>query len=127
PVIGLVERGGKLVAKMVRSVTTNRMKDFIFTNVSTGGSTLMTDESPIYYFVAWFMKHRSVNHNVQYVDGDVHTNTLEGFWSLLKRAWYGTHHHYSQRFMPLNVAGACYKYNLRNTPDLFDVFIRAQL
>ena len=124
PVIGLIERDGKLIAKMVRSVTTNRIKEFIFMNVDTKRSTLMTDESGVYQFVDGYMKHKSVNHSVQYVDGNIHTNTLEGFWSLLKRAWHGTHHHYSKRFMPLYVAEACYKYNHRNTPELFDVFIR---
>ena len=124
PVIGLVERGGKLIAKMVNSVTADRVKEFIFLNVSTRQSTLMTDENLVYHFVDDFMKHKTVNHNVQYVDGIVHTNTLEGFWSLLKRAWYGTHHHYSKRFMSLYVAEACYKYNHRDTENVFDVFIQ---
>ena len=43
------------------------------------------------------MNHKSDKHSEQYVDGEVHTNTLEGFWSLLKRAWYGQHH----KFLPL--------------------------
>ena len=38
------------------------------------------------------MKHAVINHKVQFADGDTHTNTIEGFWSLLKRAWYGQHH-----------------------------------
>lgn len=53
------------------------------------------------------------------VDGDVHTNTIEGFWSLLKRAWYGSHHHYSIAYAPLYVAEACYKYNYRKDCQVF--------
>ena len=109
---------------MVNTVTTDRIKEFIFLSVDTKKSTLMTDESLVYRFVRGYMKHKSVNHDVQYVAGNVHTNTLEGFWRLLKRAWHGTHHHYSKRFMPLYVAEACYKYNHRNTKNLFDMFIK---
>ena len=41
------------------------------------------------------MPHATVNHQKEYVRGVVHTNTIEGFWALLKRAWYGSHHKYS--------------------------------
>ena len=44
------------------------------------------------------LPHFVIDHAVQYVDGLIHTNTIEGFWSLLKRAWYGTHHHYSDEY-----------------------------
>ena len=52
-----------------------------------------------------------LNHSQRYVAGDVHTNTIEGFWAHLKRAWYGQHHHYSKSYMPLYIAEACWKYN----------------
>ena len=66
----------------------------------------------------------------QYAEGDKHTNTIEGFWSLLKRAWYGSHHHYKVAYTPLYVAytplyvaEACYKYNYRNMESIFDKFL----
>ena len=59
------------------------------------------------------MTHAVINHSLSYVEGWVHTNTIEGFWSLLKRAWHGTHHHYSEKYMPLYIAEACWKYNNR--------------
>lgn len=58
------------------------------------------------------------------MDGDIHTNTIEGFWALLKRAWYGSHHHYSPRYMPLYVDEACWKYNERKNPQAFQTFLR---
>ena len=73
----------------VMKVTAGRVLEFILSRVDTGESTLMTDENNAYKSVERFLKHRSVNHSERYVDGIVHTNTLEGFWSLLKRAWYG--------------------------------------
>ncbi len=60
---------------------------------------------------------------VSYTDGSTHTNTIEGFWSLLKRAWYGSHHHYRKHYMPLYVAEACYKYNNRKNNNVFGTFL----
>ncbi len=60
--------------------------------------------------------------NWQYVDGETHTNTIEGFWSLVKRAFHGTHHHY--KHVSLYIAEACYKYNNRKNRNIFKKFIR---
>lgn len=124
PVLGMVERGGRVVAKAVSNVTAGRVLEFILTRADTKDSILTTDESNVYKGVERFIKRRSVNHSEMYVDGEIHANTLEGFWTLLKRAWYGLHHKYEVKFMPLYVAEACWKYNHRKMPDLFDVFIR---
>lgn len=74
------------------------------------------------------MKRYVINHRGRrYVDGDVHTNTIEGFWSLLKRAWRGQHHHYSKSYMPLYISEACWKYNQRgrNTSGVFWSFLNS--
>lgn len=59
------------------------------------------------------MLHATVNHATEYVNGILHTNSIEGFWGLVKRAWYGQHHHYSRKYMALYIAEACYKFNAR--------------
>lgn len=73
------------------------------------------------------MNHTTIDHSVQYVDGLIHTNTIEGFWSLLKRAWYGTHHHYSNSFALAYTIEACYKYNIRKSANAFSSLIRSAL
>lgn len=110
-VIGVVERGDKVIADVVSDLTGQTILNFIQKHVNMLESELMTDEFRSYQQVGHQMKHSIINHKEQYVDGDVHTNTIEGFWSLLKRAWYGTHHHYQTTYTPLYVAEACYKYN----------------
>ena len=70
------------------------------------------------------MPHLAINHRIQYVDGIVHTNTIEGVWALLKRAWYGSHHHYSKGWMPLYIAEACWKYNRRKSTNAFGEFMQ---
>ena len=81
---------------------------------------MITDAYQAYNLVGREIKHAVINHKEQYADGDTHTNTIEGFWSLLKRAWYGQHHHYTTGYTPLYVAEACYKYNYRET-DVLEV------
>ena len=69
------------------------------------------------------MSHAVIHHARQYSDGDIHTNTIESVWSLLKRAWYGSHHHYTKRYTPFYVAEACYKYNNRKNKRTLDTFV----
>ncbi len=122
-IIGVVERGGKVVAKLATELTGRALLDFIKKHVEMAKSELMTDEFRSYQRVGKEMKHSIVNHQEQYVDGDVHTNTIEGFWSLLKRAWYGSHHHYRTAYTPLYVAEACYKYNNRDNENILYKFL----
>ena len=123
PVIGAVERGGKVVAEVAENLTGRKILDFIKRAVKIEDSELMTDEFHAYNAIGREMKHQIVNHKEQFVDGDVHTNTIEGFWSLIKRAWYGSHHHYTTGFTPLYVAERCYVYNYRKLECIWTKFI----
>jgi transposase-like protein len=118
PVVGLMERGGRVVAQAFekRDLTSKGLRKFIQRFVDTAASVLMTDEFPGYFGMAEVMPHATVNHQVEYSDGIIHTNSIEGFWSLVKRAYYGQHHHYSVKYMNLYISEACYKYNSRKTP-----------
>ena len=111
-VIGLVERGGKVVARSAKQgeLSTKGLSKFIQRFVDAAGTLLVTDEFGGYVRASRFIRHVTVNHQVEYANGIVHTNSIEGFWALLKRAWYGQHHHYSKKYMNLYVSEACYKY-----------------
>ena len=124
PVIGVVERGGRVVAQPSERVDTVTLTDFLLTNVDTN-SLLMTDQYLGYNRMADHMNHATVDHSVQYVDGMVHTNTIEGFWSLLKRALVGAHHRYTVKHALSYIIEACFKYNIRRSVNPFDAFIRA--
>lgn len=121
PVIGIVERGGRVVARVAEAVdlSAKGINRFIARFVDPAGSMLVTDEYSGYSQVSQTMLHAVVNHSHEYANGLVHTNTIEGFWSLVKRAWYGSHHHYSRKYMPLYIAEACFKYNRRRQADTF--------
>ena len=123
-VIGAVERGGRVVARLARDLSGKGILRFFRGAVSPDGTLLMTDDYAAYRKATEGKYHHAViNHSVAYADGCVHTNTIEGFWSLLKRAWYGSHHHYSKHWLPLFVAEASWKYNHRDQENPFDVFL----
>ena len=124
PVIGAVERNGQVTAKVANDLTGKGILHFIKGAVEPRGSVLITDENKAYNAVRSIMPHAVINHSVAYADGDTHTNTIEGFWALLKRAWYGSHHHYRKRYMPLYIAEACWKYNERKNDNAFGSFVR---
>ena len=113
-IIGPVQRGGKVVAQLAPKLTGRAILAFIKRAVKIDESELMTDVYRAYHLIGQEMKHQRIDHQVQFVDGKVHTNTIEDFWSLLKRAWYGSHHHYQTGYTPLYIAEQYYKYNYRD-------------
>lgn len=126
-VIGVVECGGKVVAQVAENLTGRRILEFIKVFVKLDESELMTDEYHAYNALSNQLKHHVINHQEQYVDGDKHTNMIGGFWALLKRAWYGQHHHYSAGYTPLCVAERCYVYNNRNLETIFLKFLNESM
>lgn len=89
-VVGFLERGGKVQTTVVE----NRRKKILQAEVKKrveAGAALYTDELLSYKGLASEYAHKVINHAVAYVDGAVHTNTLESFWSLLKRGLHGTY------------------------------------
>ena len=121
PVLGAVQRSGNVTACVANDTTGKSIMKFLNNTVDTQESVLISDEYHAYDIVRRFMPHSVINHSA---DGSTHTNTIEGFWSLLKRAWYGSHHHYRKHYMPLYVAEACYKYNNRKNKNVFGTFLK---
>jgi transposase-like protein len=119
-VMGAVERGGNVVARMVRNVDILTATRFVAETVSTKVDLVATDESGVYNRVSERRIHETVNHSRgEYVRGNVHTCTIDGFWSLLKRGIIGTFHNVSAKYLPLYVAEFEWRYNNRTNPDIF--------
>ena len=125
PVIGAVERGGRIAAQVATSLTGRDIVQFIRKHVEPAGSLLISDQYTAYNAVRPIMAHAVINHSVAYADGEIHTNTIESFWSLLKRSWHGSHHHYGDRWMPLFVAEQAWKWNERKNDAPFVTFMRS--
>ena len=112
-----------MVAKPSLKVDVTALTSFLNETVDNA-ALLVTDAWMGYREMRAYMDHVTVDHRKQYVDGIAHTNTIEGFWSLLKRAWYGSHHHYTDTHAVAYVVEACYKYNARDQSGVFDTFLR---
>jgi len=123
PVVALVERGGKVRSMHVANVTGANLKQVLRENVEPSAH-VMTDESPLYKFVPkQYGRHSTVNHREreysrQEADGvRVSTNTVEGFFSLLKRGVYGSFHHVSKQHLHRYLSEFDFRYNARDVDD----------
>src|SRR6185312_2027228 len=124
PVVGAVKRKGNVVAKVVSTVSQITLENFINEAVSKKVSLLCTDDYPAYKQVGKAYTHGVVNHSAgQHVVGAIHTNTIEGFWSILKRGIMGSYHKVSRKYLPLYVAEFQFRYNNRSNSDIFGTAI----
>ncbi len=124
PIIGAVERKGNVVTRILQSVNKIDAEAFVRECVSDKVSLLATDESRVYSGLTDY-NHRAVYHAAkQYVVGAVHTNTIEGFWSIFKRSIVGSYHKVSRKYLPLYIAECQFKYNNRFNDDIFGTAIK---
>jgi hypothetical protein len=123
PVIGIVERGGRIIARPIdkEKLKFKNLAKFVRDNVDTANAVLITDEYKGYISIRKFMAHRTINHKFAYVDGEIHTNTIEGFWGLFKRGIIGQYHKVTLRHLHQYVTEFCYRYNHRKNPLVFDL------
>lgn len=111
----MTERKGYAKAKVDYADVT-ATKYFLQTYVMSG-STIHADESRIYSHVKQHFKHAVVNHSLkEYVRGDVHTNSIEGFWGQLKRSIDGTYHAVSSKHLQFYLDQFVFLYSHRSEP-----------
>lgn len=127
PVVGMVERGGKVYAKVQKKLDSKTLSRLVKENIDIEESIVITDEFTGYIRLKGFANHKTINHQVCYVDGDIHTNTIEGFWALLKRGIIGQYHKVSVRYLNRYICEFCYRYNNRKNENLFGVTIQKAL
>ena len=121
PVVGAVQRGGRVTAKAVKkgSLKAKNLRAFVRERIKTHESELITDEYKGYLGMSKVLPHKVIRHEKWYVDGDIHTNTIEGFWALLKRGMFGQFHSVSRKHLQRYVDEFCFRYNLRETDPGF--------
>ncbi len=89
-VLGMIERGGRVQAEVVPNVKASTLRPRVKDSVADG-STVYTDALASYNGLGVRFSHKTIDHAERYVDGQVHTNTIENFWSLVKRSLHGTY------------------------------------
>jgi transposase-like protein len=124
PIVGAIQRDGNVVARVIKSNDAATLKGFVREVVSNKVSLLVTDEWVGYKGLAAEYPHEVIRHtHNQYVVGAVHTQSIEGFWSLIKRGIVGTYHKMSDTYMPLYVNEFEFRHNNRGNKDAFDLII----
>ena len=119
PVAALVQRDGKVKSKHVPRVTSANLREFLWENADKSSTTLMTDEFPVYKLIGHsFKEHKVIKHRLkQYVKGEVHTNTVEGYFSILKRGINGVYQHVSKKHLQRYLYEFDFRYNTRKVDD----------
>jgi transposase-like protein len=124
PVMGAVRRKGNVVARVVMAVDRPAIEEFVREAIPARVSLLCTDDFPGYEHLDATYPRGVVDHSKgQHVIGAVHTQTIEGFWSLIKRGIMGSFHKVSKKYLPLSVAEFQFRYNNRTNPDIFGAAI----
>lgn len=126
PVLGMMQTGGKVRLSVIPDTKAKTIKPII-ENMVSNGSILVTDEWQAYKALAKDYAHIVVNHKEnEYVRGAFHTNSIENFWSLLKRGIYGIYHQCSPKHLHRYCDEFAFRFNSRKigTGERFDFSLR---
>ncbi|MCC6575282.1 MAG: IS1595 family transposase [Planctomycetes bacterium] len=119
PVLGMVERGGRLRLRQPEDLGTLPVAKVVHENVDIS-SRIYTDEARRYRSIGWRFKggHEHVKHSAgEYARGDVHSNTIESAFAIVKRGIYGVFHSVSPEHLSRYLAEFAFKYNYRDVDD----------
>lgn len=125
-VMGIVQRRGRVKAKVIKMADTETLLGMIGDSVEIG-TTVMTDDHGGYRKMSEEYRHEIINHTIEYVRENVHTNSIENFWSLLKRTIKGTYVSVAPEHLQAYVEEQAFRYNERegNDKDRFLELIRS--
>ena len=129
PVVGIVERNGKIVLKVVEKLTSKNLLLMLKENVKTDNSIVVTDEFKSYRNFDEIVQHYTINHGKkEWVRGALHLNTIEGFWSIVKGSIKGNYVALSKKYLPFYLVQAQYVFNYRNYKgNIFEKYLKEAL
>jgi len=132
PIIAVVDREAKKIfAKVALSnkrgqkLTGKQLLDVINQVCKGKNVTVISDEYRGYDKLRHTNYiHLKIDHTKMFVDGDIHTNTIESFWAIVKRAFYGTYHRISVKYLQEYINEISFRYNHRNINESFDLLLK---
>ncbi len=111
-------------AKILHKLSFADLRKVAKDNIDLENAALITDDFTGYVPFKNLIKHETVNHSQkEYVRGNTHTNTIEGFWTILKRGIIGQYHYLSDKYLNKYIVEFCFKYNNRNNDNIFDLVL----
>ena len=119
PVVGMVEHDGSVKAKSTSKfeLAFRDFLKFVRKNIDIATSILITDEYKACDKMDKVLPHYSINHSKEYSSNGIHANSIEGFWTILKRGIMGQFHWVSKKHLDLYIDEFCYRYNARNNDE----------
>lgn len=128
-VIGAVQRAGKVRLQVIKARDRKTLHEFITSNTEDGTEAIFTDDYEAYDGIADDdTRHETVNHSdEEWVNGEVHTNTVENIWSLLKRSIIGSYHKVSIKHLEAYLHELGFRYDNRDNPYIFRDAMRRML
>jgi transposase-like protein len=115
-IFGMVERGGKVIAGHVDTRKKKELQPIIRARIEAGAA-IFSDDLKSYDGLETDYQHAVINHAIEYVNGNVHTNTMENFWSLLKRGLHGTYISVEPFHLFRYIDEQAFRYNTRKLTD----------
>ena len=119
-VVGMIERDGRVKAANVKKTDSFKLCELVRNNVDRANSALITDEYKAYNLMKYLLTHLKINHSKEYVNGSIHTNTIESFWAILKRGIIGQFHKVSPKYLSKYLDEFCWRFNERKNENAFD-------
>ncbi len=116
-VFGMVEREGRARTIKVQDASGGTLRPLMLKNIDVQKARLVTDGNPAYGRIKDYLPHDMIDHEVEYVRDDVHTQNVDGYWSLLRRGVYGVFHHFSEGHLPQYLNEFEYRFNRRKMSD----------
>jgi transposase-like protein len=117
PVFGMIERGGRARTEVVSDARAVTLRPILLNNLDIDQARLITDGHPAYRSMDRYLPHDVIDHEVEYVNGDVHTQNIENYWSIFKRGLYGVFHHVSHVHLPMYLNEFDFRANHRKVDD----------
>lgn len=116
-VFGILERGGRVHTEVVPDTKTKTLEPILLQNLDAERTHLMTDEHAAYRRIKDHVPHSVIVHASEYVRGEIHTNGIENYWSVLKRGLYGTYQHVDRGYLGCYLDEFSFRFNRRKVTD----------
>jgi len=116
-VFGMMERKGKVRTKHINEMKAKTVQGIMAMGINLKESRLITDNNPAFRLIRQHLPHDIIRHELEYVNGDIHTQGIENYWSILKRGLYGVFHHVDAEYLHNYLNEFEFRFNRRKIKD----------
>ncbi len=122
-VVGMIERNGRVKAFNNKENNSFKLCELVRNNIDHNNSSLITDEFRGYNLMKYLLTHLKINHQKEFANGLIHTNTIESFWAILKRGVIGKFYKVSPKYLNRYLDEFCWRFNERENKESFDKLV----